>query len=63
MTALNIMDPEPSAVQGEPVIWLEFESGGVAACTTKAARARSTVWKTRPRSKLRSRPAKTRQTR
>lgn len=28
---LNIMDPEPSAVQGEPVIWLEFESGGVAA--------------------------------
>ena len=31
VTALNIMDPEPSAVQGEPVIWLEFESGGVAA--------------------------------
>ena len=28
---LNIMDPEPSAVQGEPVIWLAFESGGVAA--------------------------------
>ena len=28
VTALNIMDPEPSAVQGEPVIWLEFESGG-----------------------------------
>lgn len=28
---LNIMDPEPSDVQGEPVIWLEFESGGVAA--------------------------------
>ena len=28
---LNIMDPEPSAVRGEPVIWLEFESGGVAA--------------------------------
>ena len=31
VTALNIMDPEPSAVQGEPVIWLAFESGGVAA--------------------------------
>ena len=31
VTALNIMDPEPSAVRGEPVIWLEFESGGVAA--------------------------------
>ena len=31
VTALNIMDPESSAVQGEPVIWLEFESGGVAA--------------------------------
>lgn len=31
VTAFNIMDPEPSAVQGEPVIWLEFESGGVAA--------------------------------
>lgn len=29
--ALNIMDPEPGDVQGEPVIWLEFESGGVAA--------------------------------
>ena len=29
--ALNIMDPEPSDVQGEAVIWLEFESGGVAA--------------------------------
>ena len=29
--ALNIMDPEPSDVQGEPVIWLAFESGGVAA--------------------------------
>ena len=28
---LNIMDPEPSDVRGEPVIWLEFESGGVAA--------------------------------
>lgn len=28
---LNIMDPEPSDVQGEAVIWLEFESGGVAA--------------------------------
>ena len=28
---LNIMDPEPSAVRSEPVIWLEFESGGVAA--------------------------------
>ena len=28
---LNIMDPEPSDVQGEPVIWLAFESGGVAA--------------------------------
>ena len=31
VTAFNIMDPEPSAVQGEAVIWLEFESGGVAA--------------------------------
>ena len=31
MIALNIMDPEPSDVQGEAVIWLEFESGGVAA--------------------------------
>ena len=31
VTALNIMDPEQSAVRGEPVIWLEFESGGVAA--------------------------------
>ena len=29
--ALNIMDPEPGDVQGEAVIWLEFESGGVAA--------------------------------
>ena len=25
------MDPEPSDAQGEAVIWLEFESGGVAA--------------------------------
>ena len=31
VTAFNIMDPEPSDVQGTPVIWLEFESGGVAA--------------------------------
>ena len=31
VTALNIMDPEPSDVRGEPVIWLAFESGGVAA--------------------------------
>ena len=31
VTAFNIMDPEPSDVQGEPVIWLAFESGGVAA--------------------------------
>ena len=31
MIALNIMDPEPGGVQGEAVIWLEFESGGVAA--------------------------------
>lgn len=29
--AFNIMDPEPGGTQGEPVIWLEFESGGVAA--------------------------------
>ena len=29
--ALNTMDPEPGDVQGEAVIWLEFESGGVAA--------------------------------
>lgn len=31
VTAFNIMDPEPGNVQGEAVIWLEFESGGVAA--------------------------------
>ena len=31
MTAFNIMDPELSDAQGEPVIWLAFESGGVAA--------------------------------
>ena len=31
MTAFNIMDPEPGDTQGEAVIWLEFESGGVAA--------------------------------
>ena len=31
VTAFNIMDPEPGNTQGEPVIWLEFESGGVAA--------------------------------
>ena len=31
VTAFNIMDPEPGGTQGEPVIWLEFESGGVAA--------------------------------
>ena len=29
--AFNIMDPEPGGTEGEPVIWLEFESGGVAA--------------------------------
>ena len=28
---LNIMDPEPSDTQGEPIVWLQFESGGVAA--------------------------------
>ncbi len=28
---LNIMDPEPGGTEGEPVIWLAFESGGVAA--------------------------------
>ena len=28
---LNIMDPEPSDTQGEPIVWLVFESGGVAA--------------------------------
>ena len=28
---LNIMDPEPSDSQGEPIVWLVFESGGVAA--------------------------------
>ncbi len=31
VTAFNIMDPELSDAQGEPVIWLAFESGGVAA--------------------------------
>ena len=31
VTAFNIMDPEPGGTQGEPVIWLAFESGGVAA--------------------------------
>ena len=31
VTTFNIMDPEPGNTQGEPVIWLEFESGGVAA--------------------------------
>ena len=28
---LNIMDPEPSDTQGESIVWLVFESGGVAA--------------------------------
>ena len=28
---LNIMDPEPGDTQGEPIVWLVFESGGVAA--------------------------------
>lgn len=31
VTAFNIMDPEPGGTQGEHVIWLAFESGGVAA--------------------------------
>ena len=31
VTAFNIMDPEPSDSQGEPIVWLQFESGGVAA--------------------------------
>ena len=31
VTAFNIMDPEPSDTQGEPIVWLIFESGGVAA--------------------------------
>ena len=31
MTAFNIMDPEPGDTQGEPIVWLVFESGGVAA--------------------------------
>ena len=31
MTALNIMDPEPSERVAEPVLWLEFPSGGAAA--------------------------------
>ena len=31
VTAFNIMDPKPGGTQGEPVIWLAFESGGVAA--------------------------------
>ena len=31
VTAFNIMAPEPGGTQGEPVIWLAFESGGVAA--------------------------------
>ena len=31
VTAFNIMDPEPSNTQGEPIVWLQFESGGVAA--------------------------------
>ena len=31
MTALNIMDPEPSDRIAEPVLWLEFPSGGAAA--------------------------------
>ena len=31
ITALNIMDPEPSDRVAEPVLWLEFPSGGAAA--------------------------------
>ena len=31
VTAFNIMDPEPSDTQGEPIVWLQFESGGGAA--------------------------------
>ena len=31
VTAFNIMDPEPSDTQGEPIVWLVFESGSVAA--------------------------------
>ena len=31
VTAFNIMDPEPSDTQSEPIVWLQFESGGVAA--------------------------------
>lgn len=31
VTAFNIMDPEPSDTQGESIVWLVFESGGVAA--------------------------------
>ena len=31
VTALNIMDPEPSDRIAEPVLWLEFPSGGAAA--------------------------------
>ena len=31
VTAFNIMDPEPSDTQGEPIVWLVFESGGIAA--------------------------------
>ena len=31
VTAFNIMDPEPSDTQGEPIVWLVFESSGVAA--------------------------------
>lgn len=31
VTAFNIMDPEPGDTQGEPIVWLQFESGGVAA--------------------------------
>ena len=31
VTAFNIMDPEPSDTQGEPIVWLQFESGGVVA--------------------------------
>ena len=30
VTAFNIMDPEPGDTQGEPIVWLVFESGGVA---------------------------------
>ncbi len=36
VTAFNIMDPEPGDTQGEPIVWLVFESGGVAALYDEA---------------------------